>query len=343
MVGQLLEAEVGKCVCGAVLQTTVLDRRASTAIDYHRDTRDLRTRFEQRINGGQYRATSGGCVLNCEDASTGNVRTFDATLQSMGLLSLAYHERIEQLSLARSRMHHRGGNRIGTERETTDGLVLPVRRDFAHDIAYQRGRYRIECDPAKVHVIVRFPAAGQDDLSVDDGLVDDLLLECIPRGACRHGATLGPYRERVVDIEGGLRVLVLPDPSWVDREATVAAIGRHGLGVLDVDAPMESKAVCASLIGADISPPLVVVAHGDACLLLPAVALSLRTQHRDTAGYVVIDPDAPPATDVWPESPVVIVSTTEQDGTSLRGWPIVSGRDDIARVVTREVLRIANG
>ncbi len=146
-----------------------------------------------------------------------------------------------------------------------------------------------------------------------------------------------------MNIGGGLRVLVLPDPSWADRAATVAAIGRLGMGVLDVQTPMESKAVCASLVGADVTPPLVVVAHGDACLLLPAVALSLRTQHRDTAGYVVVDPDAPPATDVWPESPVVIVSTTGEDGTSLRGWPIVSGHSGVADVVAREVARIAHG
>jgi hypothetical protein len=103
---------------------------------------------------------------------------------------------------------------------------------------------------------------------------------------------------------------------------------------------MEAKAVCAALIGADVTPPLVVVAHGDACQLLPAVALSLRTQHRDTAGYVLVDPDAPPSTDTWPEAPVTVVSTTQEDGTSLRGWQVVSGEGNVADAVGRVVTQI---
>ena len=118
------------------------------------------------------------------------------------------------------------------------------------------------------------------------------------------------------------------------------SVENAGLGVVDVAAPMEAKAVCAALIGADVTPPLVVVAHGDACQLLPAVALSLRTQHRDTAGYVLVDPDAPPSTDTWPEAPVTVVSTTQEDGTSLRGWQVVSGEGNVANAVARVVTQI---
>lgn len=129
------------------------------------------------------------------------------------------------------------------------------------------------------------------------------------------------------------RVVVLPDPLWTDRSSVVMSVENAGLGVVDVAAPMEAKAVCAALIGAAVAPPLIVVAHGDACQLLPAVALSLRTQHRDTAGYVLVDPDAPPSTDTWPEAPVTVVSTTQEDGTSLRGWQVVSAEGNVAKAV----------
>ena len=123
--------------------------------------------------------------------------------------------------------------------------------------------------------------------------------------------------------EFGAEIVVLPDPSWADRSAAIQALANNGLGVLDVDTPVDSKSICATLVGADLKPPMIVIAHGDSCLALPAVALSLRTQHRNTSGYVLIDPDAPPASDTWPESPVFVLSSTEATGTSLRGWPVL--------------------
>lgn len=136
---------------------------------------------------------------------------------------------------------------------------------------------------------------------------------------------------------------MLPDASWVGRDEVVTAIERVGPGVLNIAAPLESKAVCAAIISAQVNPPLIVVAHGDACHVLPALALSLRTQHRDTAGYVLVDPDAPPSTDTWPEAPVTVVSTTQEDGRSLRGWPIVSAAGDVAGAVARVVAQLAHG
>ena len=135
---------------------------------------------------------------------------------------------------------------------------------------------------------------------------------------------------------------MLPDSSWVGRDEVVTAIEWAGLGVLDIAAPLESKAVCAAIISAQVNPPLIVVAHGDACHVLPAVALSLRTQHRDTAGYVLVDPDAPPSTDTWPEAPVTVVSTTQEDGRSLRGWPIMSAAGDVAGAVARAAAQLAH-
>ena len=143
--------------------------------------------------------------------------------------------------------------------------------------------------------------------------------------------------------ENPVRIIVLPAVDWVDRNDVIATIEDRGHRALDVVAPVESKAVCAALINADVTPPLVVIAHGDACRLLPAVALSLRTQHRDTAGYVLIDPDAPPSTDTWPEAPVTVVSTHDEDGTSLRGWQIVSAASGLAATVAQVASRIVDG
>ena len=131
--------------------------------------------------------------------------------------------------------------------------------------------------------------------------------------------------------EFGAEIVVLPDPSWANRSAAIQALTSDGLCVLDVDTPVDSKSICAMLLGADLNPPIVVVAHADSCLVLPAVALSLRTQHRNTCGYVLVDPDAPPASDTWPESPVLVLSSTEATGTSLRGWSVLRSEEDGVR------------
>ena len=135
----------------------------------------------------------------------------------------------------------------------------------------------------------------------------------------------------------GFQVVVLPDASWFERRATIDALTEHGFAVLDLDTTVEAKAICAALLRASLLPPIVVIARGDACLTLPAVALSLRTQHRDTCGYVLVDPDAPPATDTWPESPVSVVSSTEATGTSLRGWSVVRSEGNVPELVSRMV------
>lgn len=142
---------------------------------------------------------------------------------------------------------------------------------------------------------------------------------------------------------GSACTVVLPDPSWSQRDDVLDALRESGRSVVDLTSPTESKAICAALIGADIAPPVVIVAYGDTCRVLPAVALSLRTQHRDTAGYVLIDPDAPTSTDTWPEAPVIAVSTTEPDGTSLRGWPIRAASSGVATAVVDAVSSLLDG
>lgn len=120
----------------------------------------------------------------------------------------------------------------------------------------------------------------------------------------------------------------------------MSAIEQRGHRVLDIATAMESKVVCAAIISARPTPPLIVIASGEACRLLPAVALSLRTQHLHTSAYVLVDPDAPPSTDTWPEAPVFVVSASESDGRSLRGWSIVSAPSGIAEGISRVVSQL---
>jgi len=87
-------------------------------------------------------------------------------------------------------VHHRGGHRIGTEGEATNGLVLPVSCDLAHDPTDERCSYAVEGDPPQVDVVVGLAAAGQNDLAAYDGLLDDLGTELIP-GFARHARSLG--------------------------------------------------------------------------------------------------------------------------------------------------------
>jgi hypothetical protein len=136
--------------------------------------------------------------------------------------------------------------------------------------------------------------------------------------------------------------VVLPDPMWSQREEIVRElIDRWGADyVLDIQTPLHATRVCAALLDNKLDAPIVVLAHGEGCQVLPAVALSMRTRHIATCGYVLIDPDAPPSTDTWPESPVIVVSTTQEDGTSLRGWRIVSAVPNAASTVTRVLQEI---
>ena len=134
--------------------------------------------------------------------------------------------------------------------------------------------------------------------------------------------------------------MVLPDSLWDDRSVTIEHISNAGVPTFDAQGPAESKVVCAQLLTAHLQPPLVVVAHSDACLMLPAVALSLRAQHRDVLAYVLIDPDAPPATDIWPESPVFVISSTGSRGSSLRGWTVIPAEGNVPQQVGQLIVRL---
>ncbi|MEL0147634.1 MAG: hypothetical protein VW937_04205 [Actinomycetota bacterium] len=163
------------------------------------------------------------------------------------------------------------------------------------------------------------------------------------------------------DAGGG--VIVLPEASWRGRSDLIRtlrtafdesdasdlqlvdlAIAKNGGAdhdVADLHAPIYAQRLCAALMSVHCPEPVTFVAYGPTCLALPAIALSMRSQHRRVRSYVLIDPHLPASSDTWPDCPVSVVYANSEEVSSvvrLSGWEwVVSQRPG------DEVLRILNG
>ena len=168
------------------------------------------------------------------------------------------------------------------------------------------------------------------------------------------------------DAGGG--VIVLPEASWTKRNDLIRtlrtafdepdapdlqlvdlAIADSGgpdqdvadQDVADLHAPIYAQRLCAALMNVHCPEPVTFVAYGPTCLALPAIALSMRSQHRRVRSYVLIDPHLPASSDTWPDCPVSVVYADSEDVSSvarLSGWEwVVSQRPEDA------VLRILRG
>jgi hypothetical protein len=163
------------------------------------------------------------------------------------------------------------------------------------------------------------------------------------------------------DAGGG--VIVLPEASWTGRNDLIRtlrtafdesdapdlqlvdlAIAENGVAnqdVADLHAPIYAQRLCAALMSVHCPEPVTFVAYGPTCLALPAIALSMRSQHRRVRSYVLIDPHLPASSDTWPDCPVSVVYASSTDVSSvvrLSGWEwVVSPQPE------DEVLRILNG
>ena len=130
-----------------------------------------------------------------------------------------------------------------------------------------------------------------------------------------------------------------PDLQLVDL--AIAENGGADQDVADLHAPIYAQRLCAALMSVHCPEPVTFVAYGPTCLALPAVALSMRSQHRRVRSYVLIDPHLPASSDTWPDCPVSVVYASSTDVSSvvrLSGWDwVVSQRPG------DEVLRILNG
>jgi len=165
----------------------------------------------------------------------------------------------------------------------------------------------------------------------------------------------------MLDAGGG--VIVLPEALWRGRSDLIRtlrtafdesaapdlqlvdlAIAKNGGAdhdVADLHAPIYAQRLCAALMSVHCPEPVTFVAYGPTCLALPAIALSMRSQHRRVRSYVLIDPHLPASSDTWPDCPVSVVYADSEDVSSvvrLSGWEwVVSQRPG------DEVLRILNG
>ena len=168
------------------------------------------------------------------------------------------------------------------------------------------------------------------------------------------------------DAGGG--VIVLPEASWRGRSDLIRtlrtafdesespdlqlvdlAIAESGgadqdvahQDVADLQTPIYAQRLCAALVSVHCLEPVTFVAYGPTCLALPAIALSMRSQHRRVRSYVLINPDLPASSDTWPDCPILVVYANPEDVSSvvrLSGWEwVVSQRPEDA------VLRILRG
>lgn len=163
------------------------------------------------------------------------------------------------------------------------------------------------------------------------------------------------------DAGGG--VIVLPEASWRGRSDLIRtlrtafdesdapdlqlvdlAIAKNGdadQDVADLHAPIYAQRLCAALMSVHCPEPVTFVAYGPTCLALPAIALSMRSQHRRVRSYVLIDPHLPASSDTWPDCPVSVVYADSEDVSSvvrLSGWEWV-----VSQQPGDEVLRILRG
>jgi hypothetical protein len=86
------------------------------------------------------------------------------------LLGLPDDERVQLAPLRRGRVQHRQRDRVGTQRQAADGVVLQVSGQLEQLRPDQRRRLGVQGDPAQVDVVVGFLARRQRHLPVHDGL-----------------------------------------------------------------------------------------------------------------------------------------------------------------------------
>ena len=120
-------------------------------------------------------------------------------------------------------------------------------------------------------------------------------------------------------------VVVLPDATWTDRRTVISSLtdALPEREVVDLAGSPDPQRICSALMESTAPDPVTFISHGPTCMFLPAVALSMRTQHRTVRSYVLIDPHLPAQSEGWPDCPVSVIYTEARRMSSsvrLRGW-----------------------
>jgi hypothetical protein len=168
------QAKIREVEDATVRKARCLHCRSSTALNRNSHGDNVRTCLTQCLNRREHTASGGGGVLHGDDASASDIRTFDASLQAVRLLTLAYNKGVQDTSLSSRGVEHRGAHRIRTQRQPTDGVKFEIVEEVEHHAAQNRCGDTVEGHAPQVHVVVGLTTRRQDNTAVHDCLGDDL-------------------------------------------------------------------------------------------------------------------------------------------------------------------------
>ena len=73
---------------------------------------------------------------------------------------------------------------------------------------------------------------------------------------------------------------------------------------IEVHVDLDPARTCQRIAESTSSKNLIIIATGDACNQLPAIALAQRATGKAILGYQLLQPTLPPFTDSWPQAPI---------------------------------------
>ena len=73
---------------------------------------------------------------------------------------------------------------------------------------------------------------------------------------------------------------------------------------IEVQVDLDPARTCQRIAESTSSKNLIIIATGDACNQLPAIALAQRAAGKQILGYQLLQPMLPPFTDSWPQAPI---------------------------------------
>lgn len=132
---------------------------------------------------------------------------------------------------------------------------------------------------------------------------------------------------------GPVTILLLVDHDPRFTSVQDAFVARHPSTITITPEPGDgaiATRTCAAITNANPMPPLVIAATGRAALTLPTVARSQAALHRRVTEYVLLEPELPTVSDVWPDARVTVVCGVDSEASlqaRLRGWDVLDIAD----------------
>jgi hypothetical protein len=109
-----------------------------------------------------------------------------------------------------------------------------------------------------------------------------------------------------------------------------ALAGASLTGYTEIHLEPDPARTCQKIATSTFAKTLIIIATGNACSQLPAVALARRASGKTILRYELVEPNLPRFTDSWPQSPITayfsVGSTIPRDLT-LRGINVAEFED----------------